>query len=161
VHDLQHAAPVRRAVALTATPAMSAFLAARGVRPLLVGPDLESEQWVRSVAAGEALDFVVAEKVRRGDREVEVRLPSRDYRGVHAVVVDDLASTGRTLVETVRALRGAGAGRVDVLVTHALFVGDAMDELARAGVSAVWSSDSVEHSTNAFSLAPMLARAIE
>jgi len=160
VRTLVEAVPVRRAVALSAAPAMGAFLAARGVRPLLVGPDRESLQWVKSVSEVDHLEFVVAEKTRHGDRDVEVRLPARDYAGVEAVIVDDLASTGCTLAATARALVAAGAKRVDVLVTHALFVGDALSAIERAGVEAIWSSDSIAHPTNAFTLTPMLAGAV-
>lgn len=160
VSTLAEAVPAARAVALSAAPAMGAFLAARGERPLLVGPDQESEQWVRTVADTAGLDFVIATKTRRGDRSVEVALPAQDYAGRQVVLVDDLASTGHTLAEAALALSRAGAVRVDVLVTHALFVGDALDTLKRAGISEIWSSDSVAHATNAFPLAETLARAL-
>ena len=145
---------------MSAAPAMGQFLAARKAPALLVGPDQESEQWVSAVAQGAGLAYVVASKTRRGDRDVEVRLPERDYGGLHAVLVDDLASTGRTLAGAARALLEAGAAQVDVLVTHALFVGDALEILMAAGVSEVWSSDSIPHSSNAFALAQDLARNI-
>lgn len=160
VASLSEAVPAARAVAVSAAPAMGRFLASRGVRPLLVGPDQESEQWVQTVALVAGLDFVVARKTRRGDRDVEVVLPRRDYRGVDTVLVDDLASTGRTLAMTARELRAAGAVAVDVLVTHALFVDDALAELESAGVEAIWSSDSVTHPSNAFELSSVLAEAI-
>jgi ribose-phosphate pyrophosphokinase len=160
VHDLAEAVPVEQAVAVSAAPAMGAFLAARRSRPLLVGPDQESEQWVETVARVAGLDYVVARKTRRGDRNVEVRLPEHDYNGLDTVLVDDLASTGRTLAGAAAALRNAGAARVDALVTHALFVGDALETLMAAGVAELWSSDSIPHSSNAFALAPDLAAAI-
>jgi ribose-phosphate pyrophosphokinase len=160
VHELKEAVPVKHAVSLSAAPTMGQFLAARQVQALLVGPDRESQQWVSTVAAGAGLAYVVASKIRRGDRDVEVRLPHRDYTGVHAVLVDDLASTGRTLAGAARGLLEAGAARVDVLVTHALFVGDALETLMAAGVSEVWSSDSIPHASNAFVLAPDLAAAV-
>jgi ribose-phosphate pyrophosphokinase len=160
VRTLADAVPADRALALSAAPAMGAFLAGRSARPLLVGPDRESEQWVRAAAAVAGLDFVVADKTRRGDRSVEISLPAYDYAGIDAVLVDDMASTGRTLAVAASALRNAGAARVDVLVTHALFVGDALDTLKAAGVREIWSSDSVAHSSNAFALAPMLAEAL-
>jgi ribose-phosphate pyrophosphokinase len=160
VHDLAEAVPVGRAIALSAAPAMGQFLAARKAQALLVGPDQESEQWVSTVARDAGLPYVVASKTRHGDRDVEVQLPGRDYAGLHAVLVDDLASTGRTLAGAARALFEAGAARVDVLVTHALFAGDALDTLMAAGVSQVWSSDSIPHSSNAFPLASDLAGAV-
>jgi len=161
VHALAEAAPVKQAVAISAAPAMGAFLATRDAKPLLVGPDSESEQWVRGVAAAAGLDYVVAQKTRSGDRQVEVHLPRRDYRNLQVVLVDDLASTGRTLAAAARALLAAGTARVDVLVTHALFVGDALAMVRQAGTGEIWSSDSIPHPSNAFSLAPYLADALK
>ncbi len=160
VHSLDEAVPVTHAVALSAAPLMGAFLAARPGRPLLVGPDAESSQWVRSVASVAGLQFVVADKLRRGDREVEVRLPEGSYAGREAVLVDDVASTGRTLAAAARGLRAAGAVRVDVLVTHALFAGDALETLRDAGVDGIYSSDSIPHASNAFGLAAPLAESL-
>ena len=160
VASLAEVVPLGQAVALSAAAAMGRFLTSRGQRPLLVGPDQESEQWVRTVAAIAGLDYVVAHKTRRGDRNVEIALPRRDYGGAETVLVDDLASTGRTLAVAARELSAAGAARVDVLVTHALFVGDALAVLEDAGVGEIWSSDSVTHPSNAFALASVLAHAI-
>lgn len=160
VHTLAEAVPAGRADALSAAPAMGRFLRGRSRRPLLVGPDEESEQWVRTVASIAGLDHAVACKVRHGDRSVSVELPVRDYAGMDVVLIDDMASTGRTLAVAADRLVKAGAARVDVLVTHALFVEDAVTELREVGVSQIWSSDSVAHETNAFALAPLLAECL-
>ncbi|MGE0624145.1 MAG: ribose-phosphate diphosphokinase [Pseudomonadales bacterium] len=160
VATLAEAVPAERSVAVSAAPAMGDFLAARGQRPLLVGPDRESRQWVQIVAERAGLDYVVASKTRHDDRRVEITLPPTDYAKRSVVLVDDLASTGHTLAEAARALTDAGALRVDVLVTHALFVGDALEIMRRAGIGEVWSSDSVTHASNAFPLAATLAAAV-
>jgi ribose-phosphate pyrophosphokinase len=157
IGSLEEAVPAERAVSVSAAPAMGAFLATRDARPLLVGPDLESEQWVEVVGDVAGLDHVVAQKKRHGDTDVEVCLPDHDFKGRDVVLVDDMASTGRTIAGAARELRAAGARRIDVLVTHALFVGDAMEALKEAGVTDVWSSDSVPHPSNAFPLATVLA----
>jgi ribose-phosphate pyrophosphokinase len=160
VHNLAEAVPVKRAVALSAAQAMGEFLHKRAGRPLLVGPDEESEQWVKMAAAPAGLDYVVAQKIRHGDRHVEISLPAYNYAGLDAVLVDDVASSGRTLAQAARALYEAGARRVDALVTYAIFADDALDTLRDAGVKQVWSSDSITHPSNAFALAPLLAASI-
>lgn len=160
VHDLSAAVPVERAVALSADELMGRYLATRASRPLLLGPDEEAEQWVRIVAEAAGLEGVVAQKTRRGDRSVVVNLPEGDYHGRGVVLIDDVASTGRTLIAAAQALHAAGAARVDVAVTHALFVEDGLAALKAAGVSEVWSSDSIAHPSNAFHLAPLLAEAV-
>jgi ribose-phosphate pyrophosphokinase len=103
----------------------------------------------------------VGRKERRGDRDVEVTLPKGlDVRGRAVVVLDDVASTGRTLAQTVRTLCAAGAASVDVAVTHALFVEDALETVRAAGAGAIWSTDTIAHPTNAVSVAPLMAQAI-
>ena len=76
------------------------------------------------------------------------------------VLVDDVASTGCTLARTAERVLERGAARVHVVVTHGLFVGDAVDHLKSAGVDRIWSTDSVTHATNAIPLAGLLASAL-
>ena len=128
---------------------------------LLLGPDEESNQWVRAAAAAGGLDHASCRKRRHADRAVEVVLPDVDLRGRAVVLLDDVASTGRTFVEAARGALARGAATVDVAVTHALLVGDALEQLRAAGVGCVWSTDSVEHPTNVVSIAPLLAAALQ
>jgi ribose-phosphate pyrophosphokinase len=160
VHSLAEAVPVQQAVVLSAASTMGSFLTTQGEHPLLVGPDSESEQWVRAVAERASLDYVVAKKRRCGDRNVEISLPTSNYAGLDAVLVDDVVSSGVTLATAARALREAGIDHVDVLVSHALFSSDAIEMLRASGVRDIWSSDSIPHPTNAFTLAPLLAAAL-
>ena len=119
VATLEQAVPARRAVALSAAQLIGAHLAARTPRPLLLGPDAESEQWVKAAAGGQ-LDFAVCTKQRSGDHDVRIELPALALGGRDVVLVDDVASTGGTLVECARQALAAGASRVDAAVTHAL-----------------------------------------
>lgn len=159
--NLEEAVPVRRAVTLTAAAAMAAALAERGDAPLLIGPDAESEQWVAHIARLAGLDYGVAHKHRHGDRDVDITLPGIDVAGRSVVLVDDVASTGQTLVEAALALAARQVESVSVMVTHALFVGDALERLAAAGVTRIASTDSIRHSTNRIELADLLAAGLE
>ncbi|WOJ93742.1 ribose-phosphate diphosphokinase [Congregibacter variabilis] len=161
VATLEDAVPASSAHTISAAVRMGEFLKSRGVKPLLLGPDEESMQWVRVVADIAGLDFVVATKTRLGDRDVRVALPAGDYSGRELVLIDDVASSGHTLIEAAGALFAAGAARVDVLITHALFAADALGKLRAVGVRQIWSSDSIPHSTNAFSLAEDFSEALE
>ena len=157
---LRDAVPLRRAVALSAAPAMTAWLASRTERPLLLGPDEESAQWVGAIAAPAGLEFGVARKQRLGDREVRVELPDLAFAGRHIVLVDDVVSTGHTLAEAAMQLMAGGAASISALVTHALFVDGALARLQAAGIGDICSTDSVLHPSNRIYLADMLAAAL-
>lgn len=165
IATLAEAVPARRALALSAAPLIGQFVAARlagvgGASPLLVGPDAESRPWVASAAARAGLEFAVCEKIRHGDRSVEVALPAVEIDGRDVVLVDDMTSTGRTLATAAALLLAAGARRVDAAVTHALFVDDAEQAMRASGIAEIWSTDSIEHPTNRIALAPLLAGAL-
>jgi len=117
-------------------------------------------QWVAAAGRAHGLDHAVCHKQRFGDHDVRVALPAISLAGRAVVLMDDVASTGRTLQEAATAALGAGAASVDVVVTHALFVGDALPRLRAAGVRHVWSSDAVPHETSVVLIYPLLAGAV-
>jgi ribose-phosphate pyrophosphokinase len=160
VHRLKDAVPVNPAINLAATSVMSDFLGKHMDDPLLVGPDEESEQWVAAIARDSKLDYCVAIKQRLGDQQVRVSLPDADYRGRHIVLVDDVASTGHTLEEATQELKRFQPASITVLVTHALFVGNAEERLHRAGIGRIWSTDTIPHTSNALHLEQLLAEAV-
>lgn len=160
IATLDEVLPGRRGVALSAAPLLGAWVAAQVPGALLLAPDEEAGQWVRAAAQGPGLDFAVCHKDRHGDREVDVALPRTEVRGRAVVLLDDVASTGRTLAAAARGALAAGAASVDVAVTHALFIGDALATVKAAGVRQVWSSDAVAHASNAVSVVPLLAGAV-
>lgn len=160
VSSLAEVLPDTTGVVLSAAPAIGRFVRSRAAGALLLGPDEESGQWVRSAADAAGLPWAVCRKVRRGDRRVAVTLPDVPLRDRRVILVDDMISTGRTLVQAARALKKAGAARVDVAVTHALFSHEAGRLLHAAGVGRIWTTDSVRHPTNAIRLGGLLADAL-
>lgn len=160
VATLQQAVPVPQAVVLSGAQPLADLIARRRPGALLVGPDGESAQWIAQAAARHGFDHAVCTKVRRGDRDVTIELPALDARGRTVVLLDDMASTGRTLALAAQLLRQAGAASVDVAVTHALFAGDALQALHDAGVGEVWSTDCIPHTSNAVPMADVLGEAV-
>jgi ribose-phosphate pyrophosphokinase len=128
-------------------------------RVTVVGPDSESGQWARVVAEGLGASCIVLEKERLGDRDVRIKgkLP---LKGRTALIVDDMVSTGKTMVEVIKRLKGEGAQRVDALVTHALLVEGAEKKMMDAGLSKLICSDTVPGGEGRVSIAPIIAQAL-
>lgn len=157
---LGDAVPARRAVAVSAAALIGEHFRAREPQPLLLGPDAESEQWVRA-AAGAGLDFAVCRKHREGDRAVRIELPAVPLAGRAIALVDDVVSTGATLAECARRVLAAGAARIDAAVTHALLDADSLRGLHAAGVREFVSTDTVPHASNRIGVATILAEALQ
>jgi ribose-phosphate pyrophosphokinase len=160
VATLHEAVPLEDAVTLCAAPALARLIAERHPQALLIGPDAEAAQWIEAAAAEHGFAYGVCSKVRRGDHDVEIALPPLDVAGRTVVLLDDVASSGRTLAQAAKLLLAGGAASVDVAVTHALFADDALSVIRAAGVGHIWSTDCIAHESNAVAMAPMLAEAL-
>lgn len=160
IDTLSQAITKGEAISLQSAPLMGAFIRANLEHPLLVGPDAESEQWVRAIAEPAGLDYAIASKERLGDREVAIKLPPHDYHQHEVILVDDMISTGRTLINVTKQLKREGAHTIHCLVTHALFADEVTGALQEAGIESIWSCDSIPHPSNAIALTPLIAAAL-
>lgn len=166
IERLEQAVKVSQAVALSAAPVLAHHVAQalQGECPanelVLIGPDSESAPWIAAAAAVLGCAHGVCHKVRHGDHDVQIELPDVAVQGRRVILLDDIASSGRTLAVAARGLLQRGAASIDVAVTHALLAHDALDVIEAAGVRHLWSSDSVTHASNAVRLAPLLAPAL-
>lgn len=141
------------AVAVSAAPAIAAWVRQNFERPVVVGPDEEAEQWARALADELEVPCVVLEKVRRGDRDVEVSAGGLGVcAGQTVILLDDIISTGRTMLETLTHLKGEGADEIVCVGVHGVFSDDAESLLIGGGAERVVTCDSIPHESNAISL---------
>lgn len=161
ISRLDEAIPLAHAVSLSGAPMLARLIARHLIHPLLIGPDAESAQWIEAAAGTHGFDHGVCTKERHGDKAVQITLPPMPVNGREVVLLDDVASSGRTLAVAAKQLLEAGAASVDVAVTHALFAEDALPIIRAAGVRHVWSTDCIAHESNAIEMAPQLAEALK
>ena len=143
-----------------AAPSIARWIAAEVRHPVLVGPDAESAQWVSAVAERCGAPYMILEKTRRGDRDVSVSVPDRAWNGHTPVVIDDIVSTGRTMLEATRVLRAAGSARPLCIAIHAVFADAVHDELVAAGASGIVTCDTIPHASNRICVADSIADAV-
>lgn len=143
-----------------AAPMISEWIRKHVANPLIIGPDSESEQWVSAVAKDAGAPYSVLEKVRRGDRDVEISIRSlSDLSGRTPVLVDDIISSGRTMIEAVRLITHVDGANPVCVAVHGLFADNSDGLLANAGARVV-TSNTIPHKTNGIDVANLLANSI-
>ncbi len=143
-----------------AAGAIADWVRAEVREPMLIGPDAESAQWVAAVAEKCGAPFVILEKTRRGDRDVSVSVPDLERHGDRTpVLIDDIVSTGKTMVEATRRLREAGSTAPMCVAIHAVFADNVHDELLSAGAAGIVTCDTIPHASNRICVADPIADA--
>lgn len=163
VNSISEVFPDIEAENLLAADAIARYVAKKGCGPetVVVGPDVESAQWVARIAGRLGAVSFTATKSRSGDRDVEIVFPAELHiSGRDVLLADDIVSSGGTMIAAISALRERGAASIRVAVTHALFDDDVLVRMRSAGASEVWSSTAVPHATNAISISGELAEAL-
>lgn len=128
---------------------------------LLVGPDSESEQWVQAVAQVANAPFIILEKTRYGDRDVDVSVPHAEQWATRTpVLVDDIISTARTMIETIHHVHDAGLKPPICVGVHAVFADDAYEALQNADVAQIVTCNSIAHPSNRIDLSGLIATGI-
>ena len=130
-------------------------------QPVIIGPDEESGQWVEQIARVAGAPATVLRKTRRGDYDVSIAADGIDLpKGATPVIVDDIASSARTMIEAVGIVRSAGAPAPVCVAVHAIFAGNSCAELQAAGAARIVSTNAVKHASNEIDLTPVLAPAV-
>jgi ribose-phosphate pyrophosphokinase len=161
--DIKAVFPGIEAENLSAMPAIAQALRAAGIDPatIVAGPDAESRPWVSDLARQLRLAHIVAQKVRRGDRSVEISFAeAAAIAGRPVLLVDDIVSSGGTLMACAKALTAAGATAIDAVMTHALFPPEMASAFANAGIRSIRSTTSVPHPSNAIPLDDLFVDAL-
>ena len=138
-----------RAISLTATPLFVDYVRAlKDEKFTVVSPDpggakrAELFRGALEEVLGSPVGKAFADK-HRSAGVVSGDLFVGDVAGTTALVIDDLISTGGTLLRAARAARAAGARRVIALVTHGLFMSGAVEVLADPAIERLVITDAV------------------
>ncbi len=149
------------ATAVASAPAIARWVGAQVARPVIVGPDAESEQWVHDVAARVGCPSIVLEKRRLGDREVQITVPMPgDAVGCAPVLIDDIISSGRTMAVAAGHVAAAFGRAPQCVAVHAVFAPDALQVVVEAGARQVVTCNTLPHPSNAIDVSPEVAQAV-
>ena len=131
-------------------------------KSFLIGPDEESDQWVSSVAKLSGVKYCVATKQRFGDRSVEISFPKLTAdKNTPIILVDDIISSGYTMLESVKSLKNMGYTDISCLAIHGIFANQIDQNLLELGVKNIVTTNSISHQSNQIDLSKLIYSAIK
>ncbi len=123
---------------LTANPLIVEYIKKKIKNPVIIGPDWESYKWAQKVAENIECDFSIMEKNRISSRKVKVKLHKKiDIKNKNLVFIDDMISTGHTLLEAIKSMKRLGAKKVTCFAVHGILVENALQKLRKAGAEVI------------------------
>lgn len=149
-----------KTVKLTANLLTSEYIKKHIKNPIIMGPDEESFNWAKSVADSIGAESRILKKIRYSSYHVEVKLNKYiELKDRNVVIVDDIISTGHTIVETAKLLRKMGAGKIYCACVHGIFAGGGLKKLKAAKVEVI-SANTVPNEKAKIDVSGLIAKSL-
>ena len=147
---------------LTANPLIAEYIKKHFKNEIIIGPDWESYQWAEQIAKKVNVQATVLKKERLSSRHVEVRMVKPiNIKGKNVVIVDDIISTGNTMIKAAKAAKKLGAKSVSAIGVHGLFVENGYEKMKKAGFNKIVTTDCIKHKTNGIKVSPLLVEELK
>jgi ribose-phosphate pyrophosphokinase len=127
---------------------------------LVLSPDIGAAGRAKDVGQRLGVQYDHLEKTRLSGFDVRIAPATMDCRGKNILIVDDMISTGSTIIAAKQALVEAGAITVSVACTHGVFVNNALEKLRGNSLDVVMCCNTLENNASLISVAPMLAKSL-
>ncbi|WP_321421055.1 ribose-phosphate diphosphokinase [uncultured Methanobacterium sp.] len=145
---------------LSAMPAIANYVENNVEDPVIVAPDKGALGFAQEVANILNCESDYLEKVRLSPEKVETKPKNLDVEGRDAVIIDDIISTGGTIVNACGILKEHNANKIVVSCVHPVLVGDALLKIFAAGADDVVGSDTLKSEVSNVSVASIVADAL-
>jgi len=156
VHSREAAKYFKKLVEIDAMPLIGKYYENQDV--VMVSPDLGSYERVKIAAKTAGCEFDYMEKTRIDAEKVEIKPKNINVEGKKVVLIDDIISTGGTMVEAAKTLKDAE--KIEAACLHAVLAGYSLNKLYSAGISKVIATDTVEKSVSQISVAELVVSKI-
>ncbi|MBT3297470.1 ribose-phosphate diphosphokinase [archaeon] len=128
----------------------------------IIGPDWESYQWAEVIAKQVGCDVTVFKKTRFSSRKVrEKMIKPIEIKGKDIIIVDDIISTGHTIIEATKKVKKLGAKSVTTICVHGLFVEGAISKIKKSGVKEIITTNSIQRKESKIDLCKLLCEEIK
>ena len=147
---------------VSAIPDLAAYFKKLSLKnPLAVSPDQGGKERANEFAKEMGIEFIALQKKRdRKTGKVEIKTKQADVVGRDLILVDDMISTGGSIVNATKFLKKEKCNRVFVACTHALLMNDAERKIKKSGVTKIVSANTIPGKTSIVDVSNTIAKAI-
>ena len=129
---------------------------------LVVSPDMGGSLRAKKFASLLNTDFITLKKSRnRKTGKVRIQSSKVDVRGRDLILVDDIISTGGSVIKATQFLKRQKCKRVFVACTHGLFIGDAERKIKKAGAVQIISTNTIPRSTSKVDVSEVIVGSVQ
>jgi ribose-phosphate pyrophosphokinase len=129
--------------------------------PLVVSPDQGGKERAKEFAKELGSEYIALEKTRdRKTGKVQIKTKNIDVANRDLILVDDMISTGGSIVKATQFLKKQKCKKVYVACTHALLMNDAEKKIKKAGVTKIISANTIPGKTSIVDISNTIAKAI-
>jgi len=148
---------------VSAIPELAKYLKKLKLKnPIVVSPDTGGSLRAKKFADILKSDFITLKKSRnRKTGKVSIQSTKADVKGKDLIIVDDIVSTGGSVVKATQFLKKQKCKRVFVVCTHGLLVGDAEKNIKKAGVTQIISTNTIPRSISKVDVSGVIAQAVQ
>ena len=148
---------------VSAIPELAKYLKKLKLKnPIVVSPDTGGSLRAKKFADILKSDFITLKKSRnRKTGKVSIQSTKADVKGKDLIIVDDIVSTGGSIVKATQFLKKQKCKRVFVVCTHGLLVGDAEKNIKKAGVTQIISTNTIPRSISKVDVSGVIAQAVQ
>ncbi|HIH11305.1 TPA: ribose-phosphate diphosphokinase [Candidatus Woesearchaeota archaeon] len=147
---------------LTANDLIVNYIKKKYPKAVLVGPDWESSQWAERIAKKVGTESTIFEKKRYSSRKVRVEMIKPiSLKNKQVLIVDDIISTGHTLIEAAKKAYREGAKKVIAVGIHGIFAENAWTKLKKANITKIVTTNCIAHPTNTIDIVPLLTKELQ
>ena len=145
---------------LKAATVIAEYFKGKGI-DMVLSPDIGAAGRAKMVGEVMGVPYDHLEKTRLSGTDVRIAPAKADVKGKKVLIVDDMISTGGTIIAAAYALREAGAAGISVACTHGVFVNNAIEKFTGSSLDALLSCNTLNNPVSHISVASLIAEAIK
>ncbi len=146
---------------LTANELIFNFINRNYKNPVILGPDAESYQWAKEIADKINAEAVILEKKRFGSNKVKVSLSTNiDLKNKDVVIIDDIISSGHTILEAVKLIKNHKPKSINVIAIHGIFAGEKVLAEIKKNVKSIITTNTINNKYSKIDVSNLISNSL-